>query len=189
VPQLPTAACRKRFFRVITNDEHPEVAEIVRSAMAKLGWQEDRESMGADAATLERQPDASAVTLPTRKNAAHMWNMLWTWTSRVRVPEDELLMWQRVNHFQHCRCVDRSAHHLRHVHIARAECRARAFTSVSCTSHAATHDCAALQEPHTQRPAQAAPGTPRCKVLQLKPGALLQLHANHVLTAARVCRV
>ena len=105
VPQLPTATMQQRFFRVATNDEHPEVAEVVRHAMHKLGWTEDR-----DGSALTSRPALGSAQSKTDvndisgKGATHLWNMLWTWTAHVRVSEDELLMWQRVNHFQHCRC-------------------------------------------------------------------------------------
>ncbi|GAX74993.1 hypothetical protein CEUSTIGMA_g2439.t1 [Chlamydomonas eustigma] len=29
----------------------------------------------------------------------HMWNLLWTWSVKARVPFSDLLVWQRVNHF------------------------------------------------------------------------------------------
>ncbi|GLC36927.1 hypothetical protein PLESTM_000519300 [Pleodorina starrii] len=37
----------------------------------------------------------------------HVWNVLWSWSVKVRVPVSELLVWQRVNHFSEARQLTR----------------------------------------------------------------------------------
>jgi hypothetical protein len=106
VPQLPTKLARQRFFRVVTNAEHPEVAELLRKTMTRLGWREDKE--GPEVVNLhpdEESEHCRVMQTHTSANMCHMWDLLWTWTSRIRVPEGDLFAWQRVNHFQECRWV------------------------------------------------------------------------------------
>ncbi|KXZ49179.1 hypothetical protein GPECTOR_22g769 [Gonium pectorale] len=37
----------------------------------------------------------------------HMWNVMWSWSIKARVPTNELLVWQRVNHFSEARQLTR----------------------------------------------------------------------------------
>ena len=104
VRQLPMPAAALRYFRVVTDAEHPEVAQLVRAAMAKLGWLEDAEGGALEPPVPADGGDGEAAA---RQSACHLWNVLWTWSSRVRAPESELLAWQRVNHFQESRNLTR----------------------------------------------------------------------------------
>ena len=102
VPQLPREAAEQCFYHVVSSPEHPEVAELVGQAMAKLGWIEDTEGIVLESRRARHRAEPATGGAAPRK--CHLWNLLWTWTSRVRVPETELFAWQRVNHFQGCRC-------------------------------------------------------------------------------------
>lgn len=104
VAQLPRSSAQKRFYRVVASAEHPEVRELVVRVMTKLGWEEDLDGAGTSVQEQASKRKAPALPPPVATKQCHMWNLLWTWTSRVRVPETQLFAWQRINHFQECRC-------------------------------------------------------------------------------------
>lgn len=81
---LPSASPFTAHYR-INSTTRREVCEIVTTALEKLGdWEEH----------------ASGLGLKTT------WNLLWTW-SKPRVERKTLLVWQKVNHFQHAKALTR----------------------------------------------------------------------------------
>lgn len=81
---LPSASPFTAHYR-INSTTRREVCEIVTTALDKLGdWEEH----------------ASGLGLKTT------WNLLWTW-SKPRVERKTLLVWQKVNHFQHAKALTR----------------------------------------------------------------------------------
>lgn len=91
VPQVSTALAQQRWYCIVAGADHPEVTALVGRSLKALGWQEDK--------CCRHSPGGAASA-----GEPHMWNLCWTWSVRSRVP-DTLLTWQRVNHFQECRCV------------------------------------------------------------------------------------
>jgi hypothetical protein len=90
LPQLSTGMARQRFFKIVAGSEHPEVEHMVGGVLRELGWLEDQ--------------DPSMDTGCYGTGRCDLWNLCWTWTVRARVPESKLLSWQKINHFQECRC-------------------------------------------------------------------------------------
>ncbi len=60
---------------------------------------------------------------PTGERRCHVWNVLWSWSVRCRVPTSELLVWQRVNHFSEARQLTRKD--LLKKHLAKYQARRR----------------------------------------------------------------
>ena len=89
LPQVSNGVARQRFFKIIAGD-HPEVEELVGGVLRDMGWLEDSEQ--------------SSTVSEAGSNGCHLWNLCWAWTVRARVPESKLFAWQRINHFQECRC-------------------------------------------------------------------------------------
>jgi hypothetical protein len=101
VDQLPTERAQQRFFKVVTTKDHPEVAELLRLVMQNLGWLEDLDVGNGGCAG----PEADiGVQRSKQKPDLYLWNLIWTWSNRVHVPEGDLFVWQKINHFQGCRC-------------------------------------------------------------------------------------
>ncbi|GLC66151.1 hypothetical protein PLESTF_000390500 [Pleodorina starrii] len=50
---------------------------------------------------------AAAASAGGGGSRCHVWNVLWSWSVKVRVPVSELLVWQRVNHFSEARQLTR----------------------------------------------------------------------------------
>lgn len=83
------------------------MGELLRATMSKLGWLEDK----SGGLPYDDDPESGGSTpSQTHGGAPHMWNLLWTWSSRVHVPDSELFVWQRVNHFAECRCAPLEVH-------------------------------------------------------------------------------
>jgi hypothetical protein len=102
VDQLPTELAQQRFYKVVTSKDHPEVAELLHVVMKKLGWLED-----LDTSRCSEGPDDDLSNQRSRKKSdLHLWNLMWTWSNRVHVPEGDLFVWQKINHFQGCKCVN-----------------------------------------------------------------------------------
>ncbi|KAK3243678.1 hypothetical protein CYMTET_46683 [Cymbomonas tetramitiformis] len=67
----------RRLFRVSSVESHPEVyANVTRALLDSGRWEEADEA-----------------------GAAIGWNLIWTWSAKVRVPPQELLVWQVMNHY------------------------------------------------------------------------------------------
>ncbi|GIL75131.1 hypothetical protein Vretifemale_4908 [Volvox reticuliferus] len=58
-------------------------------------------SSGGASSNISGSPGGSGGT------RCHMWNVLWSWSVKVRVPVNDLMVWQRVNHFAEARQLTR----------------------------------------------------------------------------------
>jgi hypothetical protein len=103
VPQLCRHMANLRYFMIITNRDHPEVDTLVNKCLQKLGWKR-LELCQLCTEPHDDSDDASYADRGRCAHEPHLWNLLWTWTARRCVSSSKLLMWQRVNHFQECRC-------------------------------------------------------------------------------------
>ncbi|GLI62135.1 hypothetical protein VaNZ11_004698, partial [Volvox africanus] len=64
-------------------------------------------SIGGMASSNSGSPGGSSAAGGSGGTRCHMWNVLWSWSVKVRVPVNDLMVWQRVNHFAEARQLTR----------------------------------------------------------------------------------
>ncbi|KAK9819734.1 hypothetical protein WJX72_001737 [[Myrmecia] bisecta] len=100
-----------RYVRIVGNSAHPEVEELVRRTLQELGgWEEERDDEEDQDASLQltsRSSTPAAGGKPASSGRPQLWNLMWSWSARVPVSYDALLVWQRVNHYPEARQLTR----------------------------------------------------------------------------------
>ncbi|GFR52132.1 hypothetical protein Agub_g14647 [Astrephomene gubernaculifera] len=104
---------------------------------------------GRDASGSSSTPPGSAGGT-SGGGRCHLWNVLWSWSVKVRVPANELLVWQRVNHFAEARQLTRKD--LLKKHLAKYQAMhntgraASLFDRLTPTTFVLPKEAAALEE-------------------------------------------
>lgn len=129
-PPKPPLDPNLRYYAVADDSSHPEVREVLKLAMEGWeGWEPDpidqntagpspprpanfrhpspTASSSANVASSASRPVTALNQPRPLAGRCHLWNVLWTWSVKVRVPFSDLLVWQKVNHFPEARQLTR----------------------------------------------------------------------------------
>ncbi|GMH39600.1 hypothetical protein BSKO_07498 [Bryopsis sp. KO-2023] len=83
-------------------------SQETENACVQVVWLFFLQKASVEASGPTSRPSSCFKKASTPENSClRQWNVLWTWSSRIRVPHADLLVWQRVNHYPNSRALTR----------------------------------------------------------------------------------